>query len=130
MARNVGVQHLRGVKANAPTLEAAEFYFATDTNEVLVGTTGGNYLLGTPVFNAAGTRQASCHIVKGTVSLVGGTATVTLVGVAAFTSSASYTVVVTDTTNNSAVQVVQNSGTRFTLNGLTTHALNYICVGN
>ena len=34
MARNVSIQHIRGVDANKPTLNAGEFYCATDTGRV------------------------------------------------------------------------------------------------
>lgn len=46
MARNVSVQHLRGVFANIPILNAGEFYFATDTNKLYVGTGSVNVLIG------------------------------------------------------------------------------------
>lgn len=39
MARNVGLQVLRGTLANKPTLSSGEFYFATDTAQLFVGPT-------------------------------------------------------------------------------------------
>ena len=40
MARNVAIQILRGVAANIPALNVGEFYFATDTNTLYLGTSG------------------------------------------------------------------------------------------
>lgn len=40
MARNVTIQILRGVQANIPALSWGEFYFATDTCSLFVGTPG------------------------------------------------------------------------------------------
>jgi hypothetical protein len=56
MARNVGVQHLRGVKANIPTLEQGELYLATDEVQVYVGTASGNELI---LLNTVGTPNGS-----------------------------------------------------------------------
>jgi hypothetical protein len=131
MARNVGLQILRGVKANAPTLEAGEKYLATDTNELIIGTAGGNFLLGLPVFIAAGTRVSSAHIVADRVTLsAGGTATVTLTGLAAFTSATSYQITAVDMTANHSLLVIQSSGTSFTITGTGSNVVSFICVGN
>lgn len=130
MARNVGLQILRGVKANAPTLEVGESYLTTDTNEIIIGTSGGNFLLGVPVFNAAGTRVSNPHIVSDTVTLsAGGTATVTLVGSAAFTSATSYNVVASDVTANHSLLVVKTSGTTLTFTGTGNNVINFHATG-
>lgn len=130
MARNIGLQVLRGVKANAPALAAGEHYLCTDTTELLIGNTG-NKLLGLPVFNGAGTRQAACHIVKDQATLAaGGTVVVTLSGLAAFTSSASYVVACADTSANHSVRVTQTSGTSFTITGTGGDVIDYIAIGN
>ena len=42
MGRNVQVQHLRGIRANIPTLAVGELYFATDTQSLWVGAASGN----------------------------------------------------------------------------------------
>jgi len=131
VGRNVGIQILRGVKANAPTLEAGESYFTTDTFEHIIGTAGGNFLLGTPVFNGAGTRQSQSHIVKDQVTLSGGgTLVVTLSGLAAFTSATSYVVTCADTSANHSVKITQSSGTSFTITGAGGDIINYIAIGN
>ena|SRR5271170_5225241 len=46
MARNVGWQVLRGILANIPTLLLGEFYLATDTHAVYIGTGAGNVQIG------------------------------------------------------------------------------------
>ncbi|HZS43352.1 MAG TPA: hypothetical protein VFA52_04025 [Candidatus Paceibacterota bacterium] len=45
MARNVGIQVLRGIKANMPILQTGELYFATDEAQLYVGTSSGNQLV-------------------------------------------------------------------------------------
>ena len=130
MGRNVGIQILRGIKANAPTLEVGENYLATDTDEIIIGTASGNFLLGLPVFNAAGVRQSKAHIVAASATLsAGGTVTVTLVGSAIFTSAASYFVVAQDITANHSCLVTQTSGSVFTITGTGSNVINFICVG-
>ena len=131
MSRNIGLQVLRGVKANAPVLELGESYFATDTNEHIIGATAGNFVLGLPVFNAAGTRQQSAHVIVDRVTLTGGgTATVTLVGSAVFTSATSYSTVICDSSANHSAKVVQTSGSSFTITGTGGDVIEFICIGN
>lgn len=43
--RNLQLQVLRGIEANIPVLAVAEFYLATDTNNVFIGTNSGNKLI-------------------------------------------------------------------------------------
>lgn len=57
MARNVTIQVLRGVAANIPTLSAGEFYFATDTLKLFVGTASGNLQVGPTPANASTASQ-------------------------------------------------------------------------
>lgn len=45
MGRNIALQILRGIQANAPALNDGEFYFATDTGNLFVGLGGGNLRL-------------------------------------------------------------------------------------
>lgn len=45
MARNVALKILRGIKANIPVLQAGEFYFATDEQQVYIGSSSGNLLV-------------------------------------------------------------------------------------
>jgi hypothetical protein len=120
---------MRGVKANAPILESGESYLATDTNEIIIGIPGGNFLLGLPVFNTAGTRVSNPHIVSDTVTLSAGGATVTLTGLAAFSSAGSYNVVALDVTANHSVLVVKTSGTTLTFTGTGTNVINFIAIG-
>src|SRR5271170_7298102 len=60
MARNVGLQILRGIAANIPTLLLGELYYATDTEALYIGTSGGNQLI-----NSGGSTQ---HQVQATVT--------------------------------------------------------------
>ncbi len=46
MARNIQIQLLRGVFANMPVLAIGELYFATDTQQLYVGASSGNELIG------------------------------------------------------------------------------------
>ncbi len=48
MGRNVALQVIRGIAANIPILNDAEFYFATDTGQLYVGLNGLNYRIGVP----------------------------------------------------------------------------------
>jgi hypothetical protein len=54
MARNLYIGILRGVAANAPTLQIGELYFATDTNVLYIGTPSGNV----PILNTVPNTQA------------------------------------------------------------------------
>ena len=45
MARHLGLQILRGLLINIPTLLIGELYLATDTHGLYIGTAGGNVLL-------------------------------------------------------------------------------------
>lgn len=58
MARNVGVQLLRGIAANIPTLLAGELYYATDTGALFIGTSGGNVQV-----NSGGSGNSTTAIV-------------------------------------------------------------------
>lgn len=115
-----------------PTLMLGEGYFCTDTFEFFVGnSSNGNCPLNNPVYNTSGTIQKKCHIVIGTATLSGGgTATITLSGSAVFTNSTSYRVVVTCTNAKHAPQVVQTSGSQFTINGAGSDAVQFIAIGN
>ena len=69
--RNVGLQHLRGLKASIPTLLIGEVYFCTDTQELIVGT--GTGIVGLPLtpisaaqfINKDTTTQGTWHGVYG-----------------------------------------------------------------
>lgn len=131
MGRNVGLQILRGIKVNIPTLLVGELYFCTDTHDQFIGTTSGNLRLTIPTYDATGTLLGNTHIVMGTVTLSGGgTATVTLAGAAAFTSATSYRCIVADRSAKRVPQVTQISGSSFSLSGSGGDVINYICIGN
>jgi len=83
-----------------------------------------------PLYTAAGVVIGNAHTTQGSATLSGGTAVVTFTAGAAFTSASSYICTATDTTNNTAVQVTQSSGTSITLTSTGTHVLNYRCTGN
>lgn len=57
MARNVGIQMLRGIAANIPSLLSGEQYFATDTQKLFVGTASGNLQVGPTPNNASVASQ-------------------------------------------------------------------------
>ena len=46
--RNVGLQILRGLAANIPTLFVGELYFTTDTKSLFIGTSTGNFQISGP----------------------------------------------------------------------------------
>jgi len=104
-----------------------DLFLAKDASDRL--TFGGN-TVAAPVYNAAGTLQNSAHIVQDTVTLSGGTATVTLSGSAAFSSATSYTCTANDQTATNPVKVTQNSGSSITFTGTGTDVIRYIAVGN
>lgn len=81
-------------------------------------------------YNSAGTQRTINHIVQDKVGLVAGTATVTLVGSAVFTSANSYTCVAIDESAANAVQVMQTSGSSLTIIGTGADIIRYICIGN
>jgi hypothetical protein len=132
MSRNILLQHLRGLKANIPVLAVAETYLTTDTSELFIGTAGGNVPIGMPVFNAAGVRKNTPHIVVDTVTLNGsGIATVTLFGGSIFTSATSYICVAGDiSAKNRAPMITQTSGSQLTFTGNAGDVIHFICIGN
>jgi hypothetical protein len=88
------------------------------------------------VVNINGAQQTNgvsgsggAKIVEGSVSLSGGTATVTLTGDAVFTGVGTYKVVATDATAAAAVQAVNVSASQFTLNGTGTDLITFLAVG-
>lgn len=131
MARNVGLQNLRGLKANMPALLIGENYLCTDTYEKFIGTPTGNFPLGIPVFTASGIRQQKPHIVIDQIILPpGGSLTVILTGTAVFTSATSYVVVASDNVAKRTLYIVQNSGSSFKISGGGTgDIVSFICIG-
>lgn len=131
MSRNLTLQVLRGLKANAPTLAVAESYFCTDTKQWLTGTAGGNVVVAPfPIYNSSGTLQQNVHMVYDRITMTGSTQTITLSGSAIFTSATSYDVFVTDAQVKRTLNVVQNSGSSFTISGGGAgDVLTYLCIG-
>jgi hypothetical protein len=80
-------------------------------------------------YNAAGTEQMNTHMVYGSATLAAGTVTVTLSSNAAFSSSSSYKCTVTDAVLN-LTAISYTSGTQFTILGVLTDTVSYVCVGN
>ena len=88
------------------------------------------------VLSTNGTQQVSgspgsgaAKIVTGSVSLVAGTATVTLTNDAAFTGSGTYTVAGSNATNANPWKVAKSSGSVFTITGTGTDTINFIAIG-
>jgi len=106
---------------------SADLLLAKDASDRL--TFGGN-TVAAPVYNAAGTLQNAVHVVQDTVTLVGGTATITLTGSAAFTSATSYTCTANDQTAANPVKVTQTSGSSITFDGTGTDVIRFIAIGN
>src|SRR5947207_1261792 len=104
----------------------ADILLAKDTSDRL--TFNGNTVQA-PIYNSSGTIQNIAHIVQDTVTLSGGTATVTLTGSAAFSSASSYTCVAIDETGTNAIKVTQTSGSSITFTGTGTDVIRYICIG-
>lgn len=131
MARNIALHVLRGTKANMPLLNDGEIYLCTDTKELFVGA-GGNSPVGVPIFNAAGLRKASPHLVVDKVTIPGsGSITITLTGPSAFTTATSYVCIASDITmKNRAPAVLQVSGSQITFTANAGDVVQYICVGN
>ncbi|WP_257755200.1 glycoside hydrolase family 55 protein [Burkholderia glumae] len=83
-----------------------------------------------PLYSTSGTAASAPHMVKGSVTLASGSATITLTGAAAFSSSSSYVCTAIDTTASNAVRVSQTSGTSFSLSGTGTDTAQFLCAGN
>jgi hypothetical protein len=84
----------------------------------------------TVIYNASGVEQAGEHIVMGTATLAAGTAAVTFTGKAVFTSNSSFICTATDATGLNLTQIVRNSGSSITVNGVLTDVVQFFCVGN
>lgn len=82
-------------------------------------------------YKADGTLQPNVHAVFGTVTLALGTATVTLVGAAAFTSATTYICTASSADGTAVVVGAQPvTGSTFKVTGTLTTMVTYICVGN
>lgn len=81
-------------------------------------------------YDPSGTEIMGYHEVMGTVALVAGTKSVTLSGGAVFTSNSSYKCSLADSTGINATAITYTSGSQFTINGLLTDNVSFLCVGN
>jgi hypothetical protein len=84
----------------------------------------------TTIYNTSGVEQSGEHIVMGKATLAAGTVTVTLSGKAVFTSSSSYVCSLADSTGLNATAVSYTSGSQFTINGVLTDQVSFVCIGN
>lgn len=83
------------------------------------------------VFVASGNVKPVAHMVVDTVTLSGGSATITLSGAAAFTSSTTYDCDAHDATSGANMAVVKASGSSFTISaGTGTDPATFKCIGN
>jgi hypothetical protein len=83
---------------------------------------------GTTTTCSATNISATVKIVKGSVALSTGTATITGIS-PAFTSSSSFVCTGTDGTSAAAVKIVNASSSSITITGTGTDTVNYICSG-
>lgn len=84
------------------------------------------------VYTTAGVQQGGPpHIVADTATLSGGTVTITLAGLAIFSSATSYIVTATNRSNPNALKVIKNSGSSITITSAgATDVVDFICLGN
>lgn len=92
-----------------------------------------NYVAVPGLYSSTGTPRGA-HIVEGSATLVNGTVQVTMSGAAAaFSSTTSYTVLVSSTLNDRTLKVVNDSVTQFTITSsdLTdTDVVRYVVIGS
>lgn len=85
------------------------------------------------LFGSTGTLRG-CHIVEGSATLVAGTIQVTLTGgAAAFSSTTSYTVLVTPNATANAMYVTNDSASQFTITsaaGADTQVVRWVAIGS
>jgi hypothetical protein len=88
-----------------------------------------NLAAGPILYNHSGTQATNAHAIVDSCVL-GTSCAVTLTGAAVFTSNTSYTCTAADLTATQATQIVQSSGSAFTITGTGTDSIRYQCVGN
>jgi hypothetical protein len=81
-------------------------------------------------YDVNGAELMGYHMVVGSSTLVLGTKTVTLSGSAAFTSNSSYKCMPTESTGLNLTAITYASGSSFTVLGVGTDAIGWVCVGN
>jgi hypothetical protein len=83
----------------------------------------------THTFKADGTLVFPTHIVSDSVALSGGTATVTFVGGAVFTSTSDYQCSGSNFSNANPFKIAKTSATQITITGTGTDIIMFTCVG-
>ncbi|ELW9447685.1 hypothetical protein QZM43_09740 [Burkholderia orbicola] len=81
-----------------------------------------------PLFDASGNAQNGAHMVRGSVALSSGSATVTFGGSAVFSAN-NYMCTAVDGTSAAAVALHQVSSSSITLNGTGSDIVQYLCAG-
>ena len=84
------------------------------------------------LFTNNGIKRSPFHIIEGSVTLVAGVATVNLRGIALFSSATNYTVTLSRTIPT-AISVVNNSGSQFTITSLVltdTDVVRFVATGD
>lgn len=85
----------------------------------------------TPLYNISGSVQSNPHAVIGSVALSLGTATVTLSGSSAYSSTSSYVCSGSDTSGTVLAVSTQNqSASSFKLFGTMSNTVTFSCIGN
>lgn len=82
------------------------------------------------LYTSAGTQQAGKRFVQDGVVLVAGSATVTLTGSAASTSTVTYQCYFNNESNANPVKYTKASGSQFTITGTGTDTIGYFCIGH
>ena len=81
-------------------------------------------------YGAPGTQSLNVHVLIGSVSLTGGTATLALSGAAVFTSNATFHCAGADQTAIAAVKITPSTGSSIVFGGTGTDTVGFICIGN
>jgi hypothetical protein len=113
--------------------DSADKRYCTDAQKTVVGNTSGTNTGDSALYSTSGVKRVPSHTVEGSVSLVAGTAIITLTNAAVFTSATSYTVNISRTITTALIGVVNNSGAQFTItsaNLLDTDTIRYVCTGD
>lgn len=104
MARNLGLQILRGIFSHIPTLLVGELYYATDTSQLYIGTSEGNQAVGGGG-STQQTVQATVTFPTVTSSIAEDTIAKTTVSATWVTSASILTCVVTDGPDHNSDEV-------------------------
>lgn len=128
-----GTGNIFAANSCLPTLPSA-----TLANAGITPTNGINCTIGVaciegsgPSYSSGGTLKTNLHTVSGSVTLSGGTNTVTLVGSAIYTSVGSYFCFSNDESGSAVLSSTSNSSSsQFVVHGTGTDIVGYYCIGN